>query len=110
MGGGHDVVHSSVLASHGSSSASPLVFRCVLTAFTVNTSTERAIRKAPTVETWFQKVSPRDAGYVYSRRIIPPSPRMCMGPNVRLNPTSRIQNCTFPHSSLSWRANTFGHQ
>src|SRR5947208_13905938 len=110
MGGGLGVDHSSVLASHGSSLASPFGFRWVAIAFTVNTSVDNAIRNAPTVETWFQNVSPRDAGYVYSRRIIPPSPRMCIGPNARLNPTSRIQNCTFPHSSSSWRANTFGHQ
>src|SRR5256885_416273 len=110
MGGGHDVDHSSVLASHGSSLARPFGLRWVAAAFRMNASVDSAIRNAPTVETWFQKVSPSAAGYVYSRRIIPSSPKICIGPNVRLNPTSRIQNCTFPHSSLSWRANTFGHQ
>lgn len=104
------MAHSRVRASQGSSASSPFALRCVAIAFTVNTSADNAIRNAPTVETWFQNVSPSDAGYVYSRRIIPSSPRMCIGPNARLNPTSMIQKCTFPQDSFSWRANTFGHQ
>ena len=76
----------------------------------MNRSTENAIRNAPTDATSFQKVSPSAAGYVYSRRIIPSRPRMCIGPNVRLNPMISNQNCTLPMPSPSFCANTFGHQ
>ena len=65
---------------------------------------------APVDATWFQNVRPSDAGYVYSRRIIPLSPRTCMGPKVRLKPTSITQNWSLPSFSFSCRPKIFGHQ
>src|SRR2546425_8658235 len=70
-GGGHDVIHSIVRASHGSSVSSTRRLVSVRTTFTMNTEIDRAIMNAPTDETSFQNVNPSEAGYVYSRRIIP---------------------------------------
>ncbi len=100
-GGGDDVIHSSVRASHGSFVSSGRCCSRVLTTFAMNTRIDRAIRNAPSVEISFQNVRPSDAGYVYSRRIMPWSPRMCMGPNARLNPMIMIQKCSLPRVSES---------
>ena len=59
---------------------------------------------------WFQNVRPSDSGYVYSRRIMPCSPRMCMGPNARLNPMIISQKWSLPIPSDSSCPNTLGHQ
>ncbi|MCU1451585.1 MAG: hypothetical protein JWP02_3755 [Acidimicrobiales bacterium] len=59
-GGGELVVHSSVRASQGSSPTFS-VFR-VFSTLMMNTSTERAMMKEPTVATKFQKSHPRPDG------------------------------------------------
>ena len=67
----------------------------------MNTRIDTAMMNAPSVEISFQNVRPSDAGYVYSRRIMPCRPRMCMGPNVRLNPMIMSQKCSLPSPSES---------
>ena len=44
------------------------------------------------------------------RRLMPWSPRMCIGPKVRLKPMSVSQKCHLPTLSLRIQPNTFGHQ
>src|SRR2546423_7466757 len=56
-GGGEEVVHSSVRASHGSAGAS-LGLRIVMITFTRNSPIDAAIMNAPIVETRFQKLHP----------------------------------------------------
>ena len=41
---------------------------------------------------------------------MPLNPRMCMGKNVRLNPTSISQKWTFPSVSSSIRPDILGNQ
>src|SRR4029450_10680916 len=60
-GGGEDVAHSSVRASHGSASIC-LGLRKLAIAVARNTRTRIPITKAPTDETSFQKESPSEAG------------------------------------------------
>src|SRR2546427_8442893 len=62
-GGGEEVAHSSVRASHGSSPAAWADDRDVRTTFRMKITIEAAIMKAPMVETMFQKFHPANGEY-----------------------------------------------
>jgi hypothetical protein len=62
-GGGEGMDHSSVRPSQGSGPASAPE-RVVFATLTRNTTKDSAIKKAPTVETRFQKFQPRSSAYV----------------------------------------------
>jgi len=98
-GGGEDVSHSSVLASHGSLPASGPP-RHERSMFQTKINTAMPIRNAPTVSTRFQVRKPVSTGYVAMRRCMPITPRMCIGKKVRLKPMISSQKCQAATLSL----------
>src|SRR5262249_43318374 len=90
-GGGDDVDHSRVRASHGSlGGTGPRIV--VKMTFTRYVNTARAMMNAPIVATRLSVSQPIPFGYVYVRRGSPSKPRKCIGKNVRLNPMTISQN------------------
>src|SRR5947207_7922655 len=90
-GGGEVVAHSSVQAFQGLSGA-VAGKRSDRRMSQLSKMTATPMRKAPIVSAKLMAPQPGRSGYVYVRRAIPISPRMCMGKNVRLKPMVMNQN------------------
>uniref|UniRef100_A0A6J7PZB9 Unannotated protein n=1 Tax=freshwater metagenome TaxID=449393 RepID=A0A6J7PZB9_9ZZZZ len=112
-GGGFEVIHSRLRASHGSSGAftAGFLLRCVITTFTMKQRIPIASTKAPTVEMAFQnRACTLDSSYRYMRRGWPWRPTICIGPKVRFMPMTISQKFALPQRSFRSRPKTFGHQ
>src|SRR5205823_944648 len=108
-GGGDVVAHSSVSPCQGSLPAGAPCLR-LRHQFQKVSRTPNASRKAPIVDSRFQTSHPSPGWYVYVRRGWPSRPEMCIGKNVKLNPTNIVQNDHFPSRSSSIRPVIFGSQ
>src|SRR5207248_5359378 len=107
-GGGDEVYHSSVSASHGSLPARvPLRRPCAIQTFATKASTPSAITPDPIVEIKLYASHSPPWWYVQMRRGMPSSPSMCCGRNVRLKPTKRSQKQSLPSRSSSRRPKIF---
>ena len=58
----------------------------------------------------FSESHPSPLLYVHTRRGMPSTPRMCIGKNVRLNPTNITQKLSLPNRSFNMRPVAFGYQ
>src|ERR1044071_4300029 len=109
LGGGDDTAPSRPDDFHGSGPATAPPIQ-LLIALMTNSNTDVAIVTAPTVARRLSGPQPVAARYVYTRRGMPFSPRMCIGKNVTFTPMTNSQKCHLPSVSPSIRPVIFGNQ